>query len=135
MLKKLLLVVLFCSSVFAKLTAIDEVQLQQMMKKGVVVIDIRRDDEFKKYGIIKGAKMLTFFDEKGKYDIPKWLSKFVQFVKTKQQPFVLYCAHANRTKMVGNFLDQQLKYENVYHLKGGIMYGWIDKGMKTVRVK
>ena len=135
MFKNLVLVLLFASSVFANFSEIDEVKLQTMIKKGIVVIDIRTDEEFKQYGVIKGSKMLTFFDTKGKYNIPAWMSEFVKLVKDKKQPFVLYCVHSNRTKVVGNFLSKQLKYENVYDLKGGINYGWIDKGLKTVRIK
>ena len=65
----------------------------------------------------------------------KWLSEFSNVVKDKNQTFVIYCAHANRTKMVGDFLSKQLGYKDVYELTGGINYGWIDKGMKTVEYK
>ena len=135
MFRKMVLVVLFMSSLFADFSEIDAVKLRKMIKNGVVVIDIRRDEEFKHFGIIEGSHMLTFFDGKGKYNIPLWMNEFVKLVKDKKQPFVIYCAHANRTKVVGNFLSKQLNYENVYDLKGGINYGWIDKGFKTVRIK
>ena len=135
MFKKLILIVLFFSSLFADFKAIDAKQLQTMIKKDVVVIDIRRVDEFKSIGIIKGAKTLTFFNSKGDYDIASWLSKFTKIVKDKNQPFVIYCAHANRSKVVGRFLSDQLGYKNVYELQGGIIYGWVDKGYKTVKFK
>jgi rhodanese-related sulfurtransferase len=61
------------------------------------------------------------------------MNEFVKLVKTKETPFVIYCAHANRTKVVGNFLDSQMGYKEVYDLKGGINLGWIKKGLKTVR--
>jgi len=135
MFKFLLIISIFYSSLFAEFSEINEKQLQQMIKNGVQVIDIRRDGEFKQTGIIKGAHMLTFFDDKGKYNIPAWMNEFVKIVKTRDEPFVLYCAHANRSKVVGDFLSKELKYEKVYDLKGGIAYGWIDKGLKTVRIK
>lgn len=133
--KSILIALLLNSFAFAKFSEIDEIKLQEFIKKGVVVIDIRRDDEFERYGIIEGAKTLTFFDNRGNYDISAWMNKFTKYVKTKEQVFVLYCAHANRSKMIGNFLDKQLHYKNVYELKGGINYGWIDKGLKTVKFK
>jgi len=120
---------------FADFREVDTKELQAMIKKGVQVIDIRRAGEFKQTGIIKGAHMLTFFDNRDKYDVPAWMNEFVKIVKTREQPFVIYCAHANRTKVVGNFLSKDLKYKNVYDLRGGIAYGWIDKGLKTVRIK
>ena len=137
MFKKLLLAtVVFVSIANASFREVDEKEFQKMtIKNNIVVIDIRRDDEFKQYGIIKGAKTITFFNGLGKYDIPTWMSEFSKLVKTKDQPFILYCAHANRSKVVGNFLDKQLGYKNVYDLKGGINYGWIDKGLKTVKFK
>jgi len=137
MFKKIILaMVLFASIANASFREVDEKEFSKMvLKDNVVVIDIRRYDEFKQYGIIKDAKTITFFDGKGKYDVPAWMNEFVKVVKTKDQPFILYCAHANRSKVVGNFLDKQLGYKNVYDLKGGINYGWIDKGLKTVKLK
>jgi rhodanese-related sulfurtransferase len=124
----------FALSLFADLKVVDNNQLLEMKAKGIEIIDIRRVDEWKKTGVIDGAKMLTFFDVKGNYDIPKWMSEFSQIIKDKNSTFVIYCTHANRTKMVGNFLNKELGYKNVYELKGGINYGWIDKGMKTIPV-
>jgi len=133
MIKKLLLALILTLNIAsAKMQTMDETQLEEAMKNSVVLIDIRRVDEWKKYGIIKGSKLLTFFDEKGKYDIEAWLKEFKKLVKTKDQKFVLICAHANRSKVVGNMLADQLKYSKVYDLKGGINYGWLDKGLKSV---
>ena len=133
MLKKILLISLFVSSLMADFTTLTTAQVQEAIKKGVVVIDIRRVDEYKQYGTIKGSYKLTFFDGRGKYDIEKWMGKFTKIVKDKNQPFILVCAHSNRTKVVGKFLNEQAKYKNVHELDGGINYGWIDKGLKTVK--
>lgn len=135
MLRIFLILSLFFAALFADLKEVDNTQLVEMKDKGVVVIDIRTLGEWKEYGIIEDAKLITFFDEKGKYDMTKWLSEFSNVVKDKNQTFVIYCAHANRTKMVGDFLSKQLGYKDVYELTGGINYGWIDKGMKTVEYK
>ncbi|MGB3750361.1 MAG: rhodanese-like domain-containing protein, partial [Arcobacteraceae bacterium] len=98
-----------------------------------VLIDIRREDEWNHYGIIEGSHKLTFFDETGDYDFNAWMAEFIKIVKDKNQKFILVCAHANRTKTVGNFLATELRYTNVNELDGGINYGWIDKGLKTVK--
>ena len=133
MLKKILLISLFVSSLMADFTTLTTAQVQKAIKKGVVIIDIRRVDEYKQYGTIKGSHKLTFFDGRGKYNIEKWMGKFTKIVKDKNQPFILVCAHSNRTKVVGKFLNEQAKYKNVNELDGGINYGWIDKGLKTVK--
>jgi len=135
MFKKILLLCLITTLSFASFSEVDYKQLQNMIKKGVKVIDIRRIDEFKRFGIIKSAHTLTFFDDRGNYDISSWMNKFTKIVKSKDESFVLYCAHANRSKVVGDFLSKQVGYKNVYDLKGGIEYGWIDKGLKTVKYK
>jgi len=136
MLKKIiLLLIITLSFLKADFKEVNEVQLQDMIKNNIVVIDIRRDEEFKKLGIIKGSIPITFFKKGGSYDIPAWMNQFVKYVKSKDQKFVLVCAHANRTKVVGKFLSNKLKYKNVYDLKGGIEYGWIDKKLKTVKYK
>ena len=122
------------SSVFAEFATIDTEKMQIFLKnKSAIFIDIRRVDEFKQYGIIENSHKLTFFDNRGEYDIDKWMTKFIKIVKNKEQPFVLICAHANRTKVVGNFLNTQVGYKNVYDLEGGINYGWIDKGFQTIK--
>lgn len=131
--KIVLLLVLIFSFSYADFSTVDDTKLQKMMKDGVSVIDIRRVDEWNRFGIIPGSYKLTFFDAYGKYDINTWMNAFVKIVKEKNQPFVLVCAHANRTKAVGQMLDEQAGYKNVFDLDGGIMYGWIDKGHKTTK--
>ena len=133
MLKKILLLLVFTNILFADFKTISTEEVQQEIKNGTVLIDIRRDNEWKEYGIIKGSHKITFFDDKGQYDVNKWMEQFIKIVKNKEQKFILVCAHANRTKTVGAFLSSQLNYKNVFELDGGIKHGWINKGLKTVK--
>ena len=133
MLQKVFLILLLGNIMLADFTTLSTSAVQEEIKKGTVLIDIRREDEWQKYGIIEGSHKITFFDNYGEYDINEWMEQFIQIVKTKDQKFILVCAHANRTKTVGGFLSSQLSYKNVYDLEGGINYGWIDKGLKTVK--
>jgi len=133
MLRKFLLILLLGNIMLADFKTMSTEDVQIEIKKGTVLIDIRRVDEWNKYGTIEGSHKLTFFDGQGKYDINKWMEQFIKIVKTKDQKFILVCAHANRTKTVGGFLSKQLSYKNVYELDGGINYGWIDKGLKTIK--
>lgn len=110
-------------------------QFKALQEKGVPVIDIRTPQEWKQTGIIKGAKQMVFFDVRGNALAEKWMEDLSKIVQDKQSPFVIYCAHANRTKAVGSWLVDKLGYKNVYELKGGINYGWIDLGEKTVKAK
>ena len=133
MIKKLFFTLIFTTLLFADFSTMSTKQVQDAIKNGVAIIDIRREDEWKHYGAIKGSHKITFFDERGGYNGVKWLKEFTKVVKTKDQPFILVCAHANRTKVVGKMLFQQLRYTKVYDLDGGIKYGWLDKGLKTVK--
>jgi rhodanese-related sulfurtransferase len=121
------------SSLYANFNSLTASEVHILVRQGVPIIDIRRADEWKKYGIIKGSYKLTFFNNKGQYDIGTWMRQFIKIVPNNTKPFILVCAHANRTKVVGRFLYNQLKYKNTNELKGGIMYGWIDKGFKIVK--
>ncbi len=117
----------------AEFKTISTSEVEQIVKDGkIAIIDIRRDEEFKRYGTIKGSHKLTFFDSRGAYDPDAWMAKFTKIVKTKETAFVLVCAHANRTKVVGKFLTD-IGYTKVQELDGGINYGWLDKGKKTVK--
>ena len=107
-------------------------EFEQMQEEGFAVIDVRRADEWEMYGVIEGSHKITFFDESGSYDIDKFLAAFSKVVTSKEQPFILVCAHARRTKSIGEFMNLKLNYENVYELDGGINWGWIDKGYQTV---
>jgi len=136
MIKKILFLCMVLSTfVFGQnsFTTLTTKQVQEAIEKNVPIIDIRRAEEWDAYGVIKGSHKLTFFDRYGRYDINKWMKEFVKIVPTLDTKFILVCAHANRSKVVANFLSKELGYKNVNELEGGINYGWIDKGLKTVK--
>ena len=110
-------------------------ELKALQAKGVPVIDIRTPQEWKETGVIKGAHQMMFFDIQGAAHAKEWLEDLSKINKDKKSPLIIYCAHANRTKAVGNWLVDKLGYTHVYELKGGIEYGWRDLGEKTVKAK
>lgn len=131
--KKIALSLLCTLSLFAELKEIDAQTLLTMQKKGIPVIDIRTPQEWQERGIIKGAHKIMFFTPKGGADVPNFMFKLGHLVTDKEKPFIIYCAHANRTKELGKWLSKTLGFKHVLELKGGIEYGWIDKGFKTVK--
>ncbi len=74
-------------------------------------------------------QILSLISE-GEADIAGWFFELGHLVKSRSEPFILYCAHANRTKVLGDGLVR-MGYKKVYELKGGIENGWIKKGKKT----
>jgi rhodanese-related sulfurtransferase len=108
-------------------------EFQQKKEEGFAIIDIRSADEWEEYGIIEGSHKITFFDESGQFNLEQFMEAFLKVVTSKEQPFILVCAHASRTKTVGEIMGLQLGYKNVYELDGGINWGWIDQGLETVK--
>lgn len=86
--------------------------------KHIPIVDIRTVGEWKESGIIKGAIPIQFFNEKGQYDIPAFLKALNARVDTTK-PFALICHTGSRTKMVSQFLSDELKY-NVIDIEGGM---------------
>ncbi len=121
------------SSLQADFKSLTTKEVVEAMKKGIEIIDVRRQEEWEHYGIIKGSHKLTFFDNAGRYNLNNWLQEFNKIVKNKNQAFILVCAHANRTKVIGQILNKELYYKNVYELDGGIVHGWINKGKDVIR--
>ena len=131
--KKILLTLAILSmSLFAEFKTIDVPEFEKLQKEGVPVIDIRTAQEWKETGIIKGAKKITFFSERGQPLIADWFFEVGHFIKDKKTPFIIYCAHASRSKSLGEGLEG-MGFENVYELKDGIENGWIKAGKKTVK--
>jgi rhodanese-related sulfurtransferase len=117
--------------VFAEVGQTSNDQLKKMMQQGVTLIDIRRPEEWKQTGVVKGSHLMTFFDKKGNYNIEKWLNSFEKIVE-KNEPFVLICRTGNRTGMVSKFLDNKLHFRKVNHLSKGIS-SWMRAGNQVVK--
>lgn len=118
---------------FGPFKSLSTKEFQTKKEEGYAIIDVRRADEWEQYGCIEGSHKITFFDAIGGYDLDTFLEAFNKVVTDKEQPFILVCAHANRTKDIGEIMGLKLKYKNVYELDGGINWGWIDKGFETVK--
>ena len=101
-------------------------EIQTLIEQGVPVIDVRTPQEWKNTGVIPGSHLLTFFDSRGNYNVEQWLAKFTE-IANPSEPVAILCAVGNRSEVIGQFLDRQMKYEQVYNVKKGIMQ-WIADG-------
>jgi len=130
--KTLIALALAATSLFAEFKSITADELLKLQKQGVPVIDIRTPMEWKQTGIIKGAHKMMFFTPQGNADVANWFFDLGHLLKSKNDPFIIYCAHANRTKALGQGLEQ-MGFTHVYELKGGIENGWIKAGKPTLK--
>jgi rhodanese-related sulfurtransferase len=131
--KKILLIVMILTiSLFAEFKSIETKEFEKLKADGVPVIDIRTATEWKERGIIEGSHKITFFNEQGQPLLTDWFFEIGHLLKDKKSPLIIYCAHANRSKSLGEGLTQ-MGFENVYELNGGIENGWIKLGKKVVK--
>ncbi len=128
MFKKILLLIITLQAIlFADFTSIGADELKKLQAENVPVIDIRTPGEWKETGVIPGSHKIMFFDERGNYNVQKFLDALHKVAPDKNKPVVLVCRTASRTKIVGDFLSKQVGYKKVKDLKGGIMFGWNGK--------
>jgi rhodanese-related sulfurtransferase len=102
-------------------------------ENGGIVIDIRREEEWKETGILQGSNTITAFTKDGNIhpDFPK---KFFDLIDDIDVPILLYCRTGNRTGILGKALIDQIGQTNVSHLSEGIV-GWKKQGLPTVDYK
>ncbi len=117
------------STLFAAMST--EELTPEFLSKNITIFDIRTTPEWKQTGIVKNSIPLTFFDEKGAYDVQKFLQGVSKHVK-EGETFALICATGNRTLVVSTFLGKN--GFSVINLKGGVMAA-MKNGVKLVPYK
>ncbi|NCB54723.1 MAG: rhodanese-like domain-containing protein [Epsilonproteobacteria bacterium] len=90
---------------------------EAVVKSGITVVDIRTKPEWADTGVVKGAVLLTFFDEQGRYDVDAFLKELDKHV-SKDKEFALICRTGSRTSAVSDLLSKQ-GYK-VVNLRGGM---------------
>ena len=134
MIKKILFILITLQAfAFADFQSIDAKEMLSLHEKGAAIVDIRTPGEWRETGVIPGTTKIMFFNERGNYDVEKFMGELKKVVKDQNQPIVLVCRTASRTKMVGRFLANDMGYTNTKELAGGIMFGWLNEGKKTVK--
>lgn len=121
------LLVLIAMPTRAEVIDIDNAELDRLLKSGTKLIDIRTRPEWEDTGIITGSHLLTFFDERGRYDAAQWLNQVSQIAKRDEAVIVL-CRTGNRTRPVSRLLSEQAGYTRVYNVRSGIK-AWIANGL------
>ena len=115
----------------AEVVNIDNAELVRLAAKGVPVIDIRTEGEWKNTGVIAGSKLLTFFDERGQANPGPWLER-ARRIAAPDQPVILVCRSGNRTRAASQYLSEQAGYKTVYNLSKG-MNAWLGDARRTIQ--
>jgi rhodanese-related sulfurtransferase len=113
-----------------KYTNIDNQRLEALLAKGVQIVDIRRPEEWKETGVIKGSRRLTAFDERGKF--VRGFPKAFEAVVKLDDEVILICRQGNRSAALANVLSERVGYKHVYNVVAGIQQ-WIKQDKPVVR--
>ena len=100
---------------------VDPAQVSEHLGNGIVLVDVRESTEWDA-GHIPGAK-----------HVPRaYLESRIEGAAgaDRSQEIVLYCASGQRSALAAHTLKEQLGYENVKSMTGGITL-WKDRGYKV----
>ena len=126
------LIFLFFSQIsFAEIKVINNIEVKDLISKGVPLIDIRSPIEWKETGVIEGSHLITFFNDKGKVNLDNWYVKF-NIVADKSKPFILICASGVRSKFASFILSNQFSFPKIYDASEGIS-GWLKQGQPVIK--
>ena len=112
---------------------IDNAQLQELLRQGVALVDVRRPEEWQATGVVEGSHRLTFFDRNGQSDPSAWLWLLKKIVQPGD-PLMLICRSGHRTGIICEFLHAETGYKTLYNVAEGIM-GWLAEGLPVVKVE
>ena len=109
---------------------IEVAQLKNLLQKNAVVIDIRREEEWKQTGVIFGSMLSTFFNKDGTANIDVFFSDLRERVSA-EQTILLICRTGRRTKVATKFMRSNTEFTEVFSVTGGITE-WKKQGFTTV---
>lgn len=113
-------------------TNISNQELEDLLHKGVTLVDIRRPEEWRQTGVVEGSHMITLFNRNGRV-----LDDFVPRLAAAapaDQPVILICRTGTRTRAAATTLVRQLGYQQVYNVTLGIT-DWIRNGKPVTRIQ
>ncbi len=128
--KILFLIIALLTSLSAELT--NKYPDAKLLNSNIPIVDIRTQPEWVETGLVKDAITITFFDQRGQFNLNQFLTELNQKVDTTK-PFALICRTASRTGIVSKYLSEKLNYK-VVNLLGGMVYVK-SKGLPTFPYK
>lgn len=115
----------------AEVVNIGNAELNELLKQGVPLVDLRTAGEWQQTGVVKGSQLITLFDEQGRADAPEW-ARQLDKVAPSDKPVILICRTGNRTGAAAQYLANKLgRKGTVYNVKAGIT-GWMREGQPVV---
>lgn len=113
-----------------KYSNINNSDLKKLLKRGVKFVDIRRQDEWDKTGVIEGSVRLTAFNNRGEF--VRGFPESFQKIAAPGDEVILICRTGNRSSVLANILAEQAGYTKVYNVTDGIAK-WIKNGNPVIK--
>ena len=111
----------------ANIHAIDNVRLQELLRAGIPLVDVRRPEEWRHTGIVPESCLLTFFDARGDSDPGAWLRQLTALLPPGDT-LALICRSGYRSGLIAEFLAETGLYRTLYNVREGIL-GWLEEGL------
>ncbi|MEA2297527.1 MAG: sulfur-carrier protein adenylyltransferase/sulfurtransferase [Solirubrobacteraceae bacterium] len=110
----------FIRKVKSEITEVDPSEVNGLLGNGVALVDVRETEEFSS-GHLPGAR-----------HVPRGFleTRIEGAVPDRSQRVILYCAGGTRSALAARTLQEELGYENVESMTGGITL-WKDRGYKV----
>lgn len=105
-------------------TNVDAATVQDLLDRGVAVVDIRTPQEWRDTGTIPGSHRIMAFTPQRQIN-PDFL-KDLQAVATPQDEVVVVCRTGSRSRVISEALVKQAGYEHVYNAEHG-MSEWLGQ--------
>jgi molybdopterin/thiamine biosynthesis adenylyltransferase/rhodanese-related sulfurtransferase len=104
----------------SEIDEVDPSEVKELLQEGAVIVDVRETDELSS-GLLPGAK-----------HVPRsYLETRIEgIVPDRSAHIILYCASGNRSAYGARTLEQDMDYEHVESMTGGIAL-WKDRGYEV----
>ena len=119
----ILLLFIFINVSYANVIDVDNTQLKKLIKEDVSIVDIRTISEWNHTGVIPDSLLITFFDEKGNYDLDQWHKKLIDN-SSYNKDLIIICRSGRRSKIAAEIISKKFGI-NIYNAKYGIK-SWIQ---------
>lgn len=114
----------------AEVVHVGNAELQELLKQGVTLVDIRTPGEWRQTGVVAGSQLVQFVDERGKVDPETWVRQ-INEVADPAKPVILICRSGNRTGKASQLLSSVQPQRKIYNVREGLI-GWNKAGLPMV---
>ncbi len=131
--KKLIFIFIFLiQNAYSDVISINNQKLDELLKKGIPIIDVRTEKEWNKTGIIKNSFLVSMINKRGRYSFSDWMKRFSD-INLKNNSAILICAVGGRSLYLAKMIQSVTDDLRIYNVEKGI-HDWIINKKPIVKV-